>query len=346
MAAVAGCVAATPMLRAHDMSQSPPSAGHVTSIPGVRVGHHTLSERPTGCTVIVVDGEGAIGSGIVPGGAPGTAETDLLAPENLVQRVNAVVLSGGSAFGLAARQGVVDALAAQGIGYRVGSHAVPIVPAAIIFDLGVGGRPDVRPGPECGRAALEAASTGPIEEGSVGAGAGATVGKLRGGRPMKGGVGSAALRTPDGLIVGAVMVTNAVGSIVDPRTGRPVAGALAEDGRTLLDPFELVRRGAVPATGPLANTTIGVVITNATLTKVEALKVAQMAQAGLARAIVPAFTNADGDTLFVLATGGHGPAVDVNTVGGLAAEAVADAIVRSARLATGVPGYPAAADIR
>jgi len=341
--AVAGVVAAP---RASGLPATQPDGGHITAIAGITVGHHTLTERPTGCTVVVAAGRGAIGAGVVPGGAPGTAETDLLAPENLVQYVNAVVLSGGSAFGLASRQGVVDVLAERGVGYRMGSVSVPIVPAAIIFDLGVGGRPDVRPGPECGRAALRAASDGPVAEGSVGAGAGATVGKLRGGRPMKGGVGSAALRTPDGLIVGALMVTNSVGSIVDPRTGRPVAGALAADGRTLLDPFDLVRRGAVPASSPLESTTIGVVVTNATMTKTEALKVAQMAQAGLARAVVPAFTVSDGDTLFVLATGSFDGQASVSAVGGLAAEAVADAIVRSVRLATGVPGYPAASDIR
>jgi L-aminopeptidase/D-esterase-like protein len=220
------------------------------------------------------------------------------------------------------------------------------VPAAIIFDLGVGGRPEIRPGPDCGRRALLTATDDTVAEGSVGAGAGATVGKLGGGRPMKGGVGMAALRTPDGLIVGALMVTNSVGSIVDPRTGRPVAGALADDGRTLLDPFALVRRGAVPATAPLENTTIGVVVTNATLTKVQALKVAQMAQAGLARAIVPAYTPSDGDTLFVLATGGQNVSPNVSTIGGLAAEAVADAIIRSVTQATGLPGYPAVSDIR
>lgn len=296
--------------------------------------------------MVLVGGAGATGAVVVPGGAPGTAETDLLAPENLVQHVHAVVLSGGSAFGLAARQGVVDLLAERGVGYRMGAVVVPIVPAAIIFDLGVGGRPDVRPGPDCGREAALAAVGGAVAEGSVGAGAGAVVGKLRGGRPMKGGLGSAALRTPDGLIVGAVMVSNAVGSIVNPRTGRPVAGALAEDGRTLLDPFELVRRGAGPATAPLQNTTIGVVVTNAALTKAQALKVAQMAQAGIARAVVPAFTASDGDTLFVLATGSHEGEANVSAIGALAAEAVSDAIVRSVERATGIPGYPAVADIR
>jgi L-aminopeptidase/D-esterase-like protein len=163
---------------------------------------------------------------------------------------------------------------------------------------------------------------------------------------MKGGLGSAALRTDAGLIVGAVMVVNAVGSVVDPRTGRPVAGALGQDGRTLLDPFELVRRGTQPATPPLANTTIGVVVTNADLTKAEALKVAQMAQAGMARAIVPAFTSSDGDTIFVLATGGFVGDATASTIGGLAAEAVSDAILRAVRLAQGVPGYPGVSEIR
>lgn len=339
-------VLATTANARREVAQAPNSGGHITSIPGVTVGHHTLSERPTGCTVVLVSGRGATGAVVISGGAPGTAETDLLAPENSVRYVNAVVLSGGSAFGLAASSGVRDVLAERGVGYRVGSVVVPIVPAAIIFDLGVGGRPDVRPGADCGRAAVEAASGGAIAEGTVGAGAGATVGKMRGGRPMKGGLGSAALRSDSGLIVGAVMVVNAVGSVVDPRTGQPVAGALAEDGRTLLNPFDLVRRGTQPATPALANTTIGVVVTNADLTKAEALKVAQMAQAGLARAIVPAFTSSDGDTIFVLATGSLDGTVNVSTIGALAAEAVSDAILRAVRQARGIPGYPGVADIR
>lgn len=326
--------------------ESLPPAGFITSIPGIRVGHHTLAERPTGCTVVLAGDEGAVGAGLVIGGAPGTAETDLLAPTNLVERVNAVVLSGGSAFGLAARQGVMDLLAERGVGYRVGQIAVPIVPSAIIFDLGVGGRPEVRPGADCGRQAAISATSGPIAEGTVGAGAGATIGKLRGGRPMKGGLGSASLRTADGLIVGAVMVVNAVGSVVDPRTGRAIAGVLSADGRTLLDPHELVRRGAVPATGAGENTTIGVVVTNARLTKAQALRVAQMAQAGMARAIVPAFTLSDGDTLFVLATGSLEGDANVSAVGGLAAETVSDAILRAVMLATGVPGFPALSDIK
>lgn len=329
-----------------DVEQAPADGGHITSIPGVTVGHHTLAERPTGCTVILVSGRGATGAVVVSGGAPGTAETDLLAPENSVRYANAVVLSGGSAFGLAASVGVRDVLSARGVGYRVGPTVVPIVPAAIIFDLGVGGRPEIRPGADCGRAAVEAATGGAVDEGSVGAGAGATVGKMRGGRPMKGGLGSAALRSDSGLIVGAVMVVNAVGSVVDPRTGQPVAGALADDGRTLLNPFELVRRGTQPASPALANTTIGVVVTNADLTKAEALKVAQMAQAGMARAIVPAFTASDGDTIFVLATGSLDGSANVSAIGALAAEAVSDAILRAVRQARGLPGYPSVADIR
>lgn len=324
-------------------------ARSITAVPGISVGHFTLSERPTGCTVILA-ANGAVGGVDVRGGAPGTAETDLLSPENTVERVNAVVLSGGSAFGLAARDGVMKFLAEKKIGYRTSGGAVPIVPAAILYDLTIGGRPDVRPTAECGYKAAAAATLGLVDEGNVGAGAGATIGKMLGaGRAMKGGVGSTALIAPGGLIVGAIVAVNAVGSVVDPRTGRPVAGVRTPDGRALEDPFALVRRGATPA-GPARggheNTTIGVIATNARLTKAQARKVASMAHDGMARAIVPSHTPSDGDTLFVLATGDLAVDANVGTVGMLAAEAVTDAIIRAVRAARSLPGYPAAGDIR
>jgi len=324
----------------------PAPTANITAVPGITVGQVTLTERPTGCTVILADG-GAVGAVDVRGGAPGTAETDLLAPDNTVERVNAIVLSGGSAFGLDARSGVMKFLDEKKVGYRTSGGAVPIVPAAILYDLTVGGRPDVRPGAPCGYEAAQKATAGAIEEGSVGAGAGATVGKSMGGnRAMKGGIGSAALTTSDGLIVGAIVAVNAVGTVIDPRTGTPVAGVRTTDGRRLEDPFALVRRGVMQQLPGRENTTIGVVATNARLTKAQALKIAEMAHDGMARTIVPSHTPSDGDTLFVLATGSLARDANVGSVGALAAEAVSDAILRAVRLARGLPGYPAAADIR
>jgi len=317
----------------------------ITHVDGIRVGHHTLVGGPTGCTVILA-GSGAVGAVDVRGGAPGTRETDLLAPDNMVSEVHAIVLAGGSAFGLDAATGVMRFLSEQGVGYQTSAGPVPIVPAAILFDLGIGGDPEIRPDAACGYEAARHAGTA-VEEGSVGAGAGATVGKLLGRqRAMKGGIGTAALRTADGLVVGAIVAVNAVGSVIDPRTGRPVAGVRADDGRRLEDPFLLVRRGADAGLPWRENTTIGVVATNARLSKAQALKVAQMAHDGIARAIVPAHTPSDGDTLFALATGTRGAEASVGVIGALAAEAVSDAILRAVRLATGVPGYPAVSDIR
>lgn len=324
-------------------TQTSGRASGITDVPGIKVGHYTLSERPTGCTVVLAD-PAAVGAVDVRGGAPGTVETDLLRPDELVNTVNGIVLSGGSAFGLDSRTGVMKYLEENKIGFRFGGAYVPIVPGAIIFDLNVGGAPSIRPGADCGYRAATAAAAGPVAEGSVGAGAGATVGKFGGaGRAMKGGVGTASLTDTGGLIVGAIVVVNAAGSIVDPRTGKPVAGVRTADGKSLEDPFALVRRGIAPS-GTGENTTIGVVATNARLTKAQAYRVVAMAHDGLARAIVPAHTMSDGDTLFALATGTVD--ADVNRVGVLAAEAVSDAILRAVRAAKGLPGFPAVADIR
>lgn len=318
----------------------------ITAVPGITVGQFTLSERPTGCTVIMAT-NGAVGAVDVRGGAPGTAETDLLNPDNTVDRVNAIVLSGGSAFGLDARSGVMKYLDEKKIGYATGGGPVPIVPAAILYDLTIGGRPDVRPGADCGYKAAAAAKAGGVDEGNVGAGAGGTVGKMLGaGRAMKGGIGSTALVTTDGLIVGAIIAVNAVGSVVDPRTGKPIAGVRTADGLGLEDPFAIVRRGLLQQGPAREATTIGVVATNARLTKAQARKIATMAHDGMARAIVPSHTPSDGDTLFVLATGERTGDPNVGTIGALAAEAVTDAIIRAVRAARGIPGYPAAGDIR
>lgn len=316
----------------------------ITDVDGVRVGQVTLESGLTGCTVVLVEG-GATAGGDVRGGAPGTVETDLLDPVNTVDFVNAVVFSGGSAFGLATRDGVVRHLAEQGEGYAVGSAGVvPIVTGAIIFDLGLNPT-GPRPGAECGYEAARTATSGAIEEGSVGAGAGATVGKLRGSeRAVKGGVGTAAIRLESsGLVVAALVVVNAVGDVIDPSTGQVVAGVRSDAGG-FLDARRLLREAPGPdAAG--GNTTIGVVATNARLTKAQANKVAQMAHDGLARAIVPSHTPADGDTMFSLATGALEDGFSVSQVGALAAEAVSDAILRAVRAARGIGGVPAVGEL-
>jgi len=323
----------------------------VTAVPGITVGHFTLTERPTGCTVILVDGAGAVGGISQRGGAPGTRETDLLDPLNMVDKVNAVVLSGGSAYGIDAAQGVVRYLEERHIGWPVGAAGVvPIVPAAILMDLGFGGNPTIRPTADCGYKAAQAAGSGPVAEGNVGAGAGATVGKLAPGRSMKGGLGSAALALPNGLVVGAIVAVNAVGDIIDPTTGHVVAGMRTEDGKSLADARTLLKSGALlnrPAQSPQPgqSTTIGLVATNARLSKAEVSRVALMADDGFARAIAPSHTTGDGDTVFALATGSLQENVNVTMVGALAAEAMAEAIVRAVSKAETLAGVPAARDL-
>lgn len=331
------------VLCGHSMAAQ--STAGLTDVPGITVGHHTLAERPTGCTVILT-GAGAVAGVDVRGSAPGTRETDLLNPVNLVQQVHGIVLAGGSAFGLDTATGVMRYLEERGIGFETRVARVPIVPAAILFDLGVGDDPGVRPGADCGYRAAAAASSAPVAEGNVGAGAGATVGKLGGGGPMKAGIGTASIRLPNGLVVAALMAVNAVGDIVDPATGEIVAGVRTEDGRGLADARTLVRSGRTVRAAAAENTTIGVVATNARLDKTQATRVAQMAHDGLARAVSPAHTPGDGDTIFALATGELDGVADVGVVGALAAEVVADAIVRAARQATGIPGFPAARDLQ
>ena len=324
----------------------------LVAVAGIEVGHHELDGLPTGCTVVLAR-EGAVAGVDVRGSAPGTRETDLLDPENTVERVHAVVLSGGSAFGLAAADGTVRFLEEAGIGYPVGPFRVPIVPAAILFDLGVQGPGAVRPGADCGYRAAAVAGSDPVRRGNAGAGAGATVGKSRGlARAMKGGTGSASLRSADGLVVAALIAVNAVGDIVNPADGSVVAGVRDEEGnladarRLLLESLSPAVRPDPASDGPFAgaNTTIGVVAVNAPLTKAEANKVAEMAHDGLARTIYPVHTPSDGDTLFALSTG-RGPETRVGRVGALAAEAVARAVLDAVRSAESLPGLPAAGDL-
>ena len=295
----------------------------LTAIDGITVGHATDLTARTGCTVVLCPA-GATASVDVRGAAPGTRETEALRPGRLVQKAHAVLLTGGSAFGLDAAGGVVQYLEEQNIGFLAGSVRVPIVPSAVIFDLGVGDA-NVRPDKEMGYQACLNATDEPVVMGTVGAGTGARVGKAPGVTSSPGGVGSACMRLDSGLIVAAIVVVNALGNIVHPRTGEILAGG-KENGDFVDITERLLDADLVQGT----NTTIGVVATNATLSSVEVHRVAEMAHDGMARAIRPAHTMFDGDTLFALATGSH-TGSSVNTVGILAAEVVAEAIVNAVR---------------
>ena len=325
-------------------------SGSITDVVGIRVGHFTDARRPTGCTVILAE-EGAVGGVDVRGGAPGTRETDLLDPVNMVQQVHAIVLSGGSAFGLDTATGVMRYLEERSIGFDVRIARVPIVPAAILFDLGIGGRPGIRPDADAGYQACQAATSDRVPEGSIGAGAGATVGKMSVGSPgtrtaMKSGIGNACFTTPDGLRVGAIVAVNAVGDVYDPDTGRVLAGARMPDGSGFVKVARRIREsGSLRLETPPGNTTIGVIVTNAGLTKTQASRVAQVGHDGLARAINPAHLQADGDTLFTMATGTWKSDVNLSLVSILAAEAVTRAIIRAVVTATGLPGYPSYSDL-
>ncbi len=322
--------------------------GTLSDVAGLRVGHHTDARRPTGCTVVLCEA-GAVAGVDVRGAAPGTRETDLLAPLNAIEQVHAVLLAGGSAFGLDAAGGVMRWLEERGIGVPVGAVKVPIVPAAILFDLWIGDA-SIRPDAAAGYAACAAASNAAVAEGNVGAGAGASVGKLFGPEhAMRGGLGSASIRA-GAVTVGALVAVNALGDVLDPAGGRVVAGARHADGG-LLGITEALARGDPPPPLPVgAATTIAVVATDARLTKAQANKVAQMAHDGLARCIDPVHTMGDGDTVFALATGASGETADTTLVGALAARVLAQAVLRAVRAATrlcepGLPVLPAARDL-
>lgn len=332
------------------MSAPPTAADWITAVRGIEVGHFTDPRRPTGCSVVLARA-GAVGGVDVRGAAPGTRETDLLDPANLVDVVHAVLLTGGSAWGLDAAAGVMCWLEDQGIGLHVGAapgQIVPIVPAAVLFDLHVGDA-RIRPDAEAGQAACRAASGDPPAQGSVGAGAGATVGKLFG-MPyaMKGGIGSASV-TLDGVTVGALIAVNALGDVVDPATGQPLAGARTEDGQQLRGSVAAVLAGQRPLSLLAgSNTTIGVIATDAPLSKAQCQRLAGAGHDGLARAIRPVHTMSDGDTLFALSTGMAGT-LDFNVLCTLAGEAVARACVNAVRTARRVQAgalvLPAASDL-
>ena len=337
-------------LSAHNrrMSTALPYPGAITDVAGIEAGHYSEARRPTGCSVVLAR-QGAVAGVDVRGAAPGTRETDLLEPANLVQQVHAVLLAGGSAWGLDAAGGVMRWLEEQGIGLPTGYGLVPIVPAAVVFDLGVGDA-RIRPDAQAGYAACAAASARAPAQGNVGAGSGALVGKLLGmARAMKGGVGTASVRA-GGFTVGALIVCNAVGDVLDPATGRLLAGARSEDGQRLLGTRDALLAGQLPQqllAG--SNTTIGVIATDAVLTKPQAQRLAQVGHDGLARAINPVHTLLDGDTLFALATGASAKTADMLLLATLAAEATARATVNAVHaahsLTLGGQHWPACAEL-
>lgn len=320
--------------------------GGLTDVAGIKVGHTTLKQRPTGCTVILCEA-GAVAGVDVRGAAPGTRETDLLSPVNTVEQVQAIVLSGGSAFGLDTATGVMRYLEEHGLGFKVGSAGVvPIVPAAILFDLTVGDS-KIRPTAESGYQACVAASSGPVPEGNVGAGAGATVGKLFGPQSaMKSGLGTASVKVGGtGLVVAALVAVNAVGDIISPKSGRIVAGARTADGSGFRDSMAEIMRGYQVAVPAGTNTTIGVIATNAALEKTQMTRIAQMAHDGLARTINPVHTPFDGDTIFALSTGTAKGRFSHGHIGAIAAEVIAQAVLRAVTSAQGLPGLPAYRDL-
>ena len=324
--------------------------GAITDVPGISVGHYTNAAAATGCTVVLCE-DGAVGGADARGSAPGTRETDLLRPTALVNEVHAVLLSGGSAFGLDAAAGVMRRLEERGVGLQFGGAVIPIVPAAILFDLSVI-RGDIRPAAADGYAACLNASSNGVAEGSVGAGTGATVAKLLGmQRAVKGGIGSAALDLGDGVIVGAIAAVNAVGGVYEHSAGRIIAGPRSERNGAMLDALELIASPNYAAYAasrrvPPSNTTIGVVATNARLTKAQANKLASAAQDGVALAVRPSHLMSDGDTMFALATGKSTAEPDMNRLIAAAAICVSQAIARGVETAETLGGIPSANDIR
>jgi L-aminopeptidase/D-esterase-like protein len=320
----------------------------ITDVRGIEVGHAQNEEALTGCTVILCR-KGAVAGVDVRGGAPGTRETDLLNPINLVEKVHAILLAGGSAFGLDAASGVMHYLDEKKIGFNTGAAKVPIVPAAILYDLGLG-RADVRPDSAMGALAATSAISTPPAEGNVGAGMGASVGKMFGSAlAMKSGLGTASMDIGGGVIVGAIVAVNAFGDVIDPTTGEIIAGL--RSGK--IGPLRIGSKGQFADTLAMmkssvgrsilgfasrGNTVIGAVATNAALTKAQATKVAQMAHDGLARTIRPAHTMLDGDTIFALSTGSK--KADVSIIGSFAAEVMAQAIVRAVKMAKPAGGLP------
>ena len=314
----------------------------ITSVAGIEVGHYTDLSNGTGCTVVLCR-NGATGGVDVRGGSPGTRETDLLRPMRRVTEVHSIVLSGGSAYGLDASSGVMHYLAGEGVGVKAGPALVPIVSSAILFDLGVG-NPDVRPNAANGIAACESASSFPVIQGNVGAGTGATVGKALGiDHAMKSGIGSACLTLPDGTSIGSIIAVNSWGGVNDYKKGSLVAGPLSGDPKRPVDTLELLLKpDPIPTDDVLSNTTIGVVSTDATLTKDEANFLAQVSHDGLALSISPCHTMRDGDTMFCMATSERQVPGDITRLCAAAVEVTAQAVLNAVNSATELFGFPSA----
>ena len=317
----------------------------ITDVPGIRVGHWTDRKAATGCTVVLCESARAVAVD-TRGGAPGTRETDVLGGPNIVRNAHAVVLSGGSAFGLASADGVMRWCEEHSIGFPTRQRRIPIVSAAVLYDLGVGSAL-AAPNADAGYAAAKRAKAGRVAEGNVGAGTGASVAKLLGpDRALKGGLGSASVVGPRGLIVGAIVATNAGGLVFDPDTGELVAGPRGEAGG-FVSLAETLERRTAAMDAMLENTTLVCIATNASLAHHQLQRIAIHAHDGLARVIVPAHTFSDGDTVFAIGMGGVEPTDDDPLlVGMLAMRAVEQALLRSVRLAGSVPGFPSAADWR
>jgi L-aminopeptidase/D-esterase-like protein len=316
----------------------------IVDVEGLRVGHYTDLQNITGCTVVLAPPEGAVAGVDVRGPAPGTRETDLLRPGHLVERAHAILLTGGSAFGLDAATGVMRFLKENQIGFDAGVARVPIVPAAVLFDLGIGSA-GVWPDATAGYKACQNAGDLAFGEGSVGAGTGATVGKLLGPKfATKSGLGSASVKIGKGIVVGALVVANAYGDVVDPATGAILAGTRKPLVGGWLDTGDAIKGDLAQLAFGFRNTTIGIVATNAALNKEQANLVAMMAHDGIARATRPSHTLFDGDALFVLATGRVKDG-DVTAIGHTAAELVATAIVRGVQAARSLGGIPAQSDL-
>ncbi len=318
----------------------------LTAISGIRVGHASNFDALTGCTAILCEA-GAVGGVDIRGSASETSSIDTLQPRHITGQVHGIVLTGGSAFGLETASGVRHYLEQRGAGFRVGRNVVPIVPCAVLFDLDMG-KPGIRPTREMGETAAAAATADAVQEGAVGAGTGATVGKIFGRRQaMKSGAGSGLVELPGGVLVAALVVVNAFGDVRDPATGKLIAGARrAPDSMELADTEAVMKAGGLRDSGPQSgqrrNTTLAVVATNARLSKVEAVKLAELAGLGMARTIYPVYTMFDGDTTFALSLGDA--RADVNTLGIAAAEAVAQAVLRAVRSAPSMGGVPGLAD--
>jgi len=306
-------------------------ANTICDVPGIKVGHAQNKKAKTGCTVIIPS-DGAVAGVDVRGSAPGTREIELLYPTRLVSKINAILLTGGSAFGLDAAGGVQQFLEEQNIGYETQIAKVPIVPAAVIFDLAVGDS-KIRPDKKMGYQAAVNAHNQEISQGSIGAGIGATVGKFTGYENcMKGGIGTASIRLNENIVIGALVVVNSLGNIIDPSTGKTLAGAKNPKDGSFINPIDFIKTQLMPPFPHMTNTTLGVVATNAALSKEEVTKVAQMANDGIARAINPAHTQYDGDIIFGLSTENK-YTIDPLIIGTLAAELIAQAIIYAVRMA-------------